>query len=327
MLRDGAHGVPDCKAKQDMPEKTQNPKVSVIIPTFNRAQLLRRALRSVRSQTWQDYEVIVVDDHSSDGTTRMIGELEDSRIECIRHTTNRGQSAALNTGIEKARGEYLAFLDDDDEWLAEKLAKQVEILDKAPNHVGLIYTWRELASDRQDTPAQPQPTRKMLRGDIYEDMVRLNLPLPPSTWMVRQETAQSIGGFDETLRVAKDQDFMVRLCVRGWHVEVLPEVMVVKHLHGLEQLTDPTRENFAVRAQQIKKHMQTFKRDLRGRTDAKMALYRMLLHYELPYATRSQLVALTVKTILCDPFGMVRRVLTHRRLSLDTAKAIAARGR
>lgn len=308
---------------QEGPAEPRSPKVSVIIPTFNRTRLLRRALGSVLRQTWQDYEVIVVDDHSSDCTAQSVGELQDPRIRCIRHSTNRGQSAAMNTGIANARGAYLAFLDDDDEWRAEKLARQVEILDRAPARVGLVHTWRALADDTRDGPAQT--AGKMLRGDIYNEMLGLNLPLPPSTWMLRRETAQSVGGFDETLRVAKDQDFMVRLCVKGWHVEVLPEVMVVKHHHRLEQLTDPTRQHLAVRAQQIRRHMRTFRTELRGRRDAKVVLYRMLLRYELPYATGGRIVALTLMAILCDPCGAVRRVLTHRRLALDTVRTIAAR--
>ena len=102
-----------------------NPKVSVIIPTYNRADLLPRAVNSVLSQTFSDYEIIIVDDHSPDNTQDVIAAFTDPRIRSIRHRTNRRQSAAINTGIANAMGEYIAFLDDDDEWLPNKLEGQV----------------------------------------------------------------------------------------------------------------------------------------------------------------------------------------------------------
>jgi len=104
------------------------PLVSVIVPTYNRASMLVRAIDSVLSQTFKNLEVLIVDDASTDNTGSIIEQLSDSRIRYLRHKTNRGGSAARNTGIQAATGKYIAFLDDDDEWEADKTECQLEAL-------------------------------------------------------------------------------------------------------------------------------------------------------------------------------------------------------
>ena len=101
----------------------ENPKVSVIVPTHNRADLLPRAIDSVLAQTYGSYEILIVDDCSSDDTQDVIAGFSDPRIRSFRHDRNRGQSAAVNTGIAHARGGYVGFLDDDDEWLPNEAGR------------------------------------------------------------------------------------------------------------------------------------------------------------------------------------------------------------
>src|SRR5690348_13147078 len=109
--------------------------VSVIIPTHNRSDFLRNAITSVLNQTYQDFEIIVVDDGSTDNTSEVVANFSDERITFIRHDTNKGGSAARNTGILASKCDYIAFLDDDDEWLPDKLRKQMEILVASPPEV------------------------------------------------------------------------------------------------------------------------------------------------------------------------------------------------
>ena len=97
-----------------------SPIVSVIIPTYNRENLVSQAIQSVLNQTYRDFELIVVDDASIDNTQKIVNNFNDSRIRYICHKQNAGVSVAQNTGIAKARGEYIAFLDSDDEWFSEK---------------------------------------------------------------------------------------------------------------------------------------------------------------------------------------------------------------
>ncbi len=103
--------------------------VSVIIPTYNRSQLLAEAIRSVLNQTYHDLEIIVVDDNSTDDTEKVIAQIRDPRLLYIRHEINKGGSAARNTGICAATGKFIAFLDDDDEWEPEKTALQLKVLE------------------------------------------------------------------------------------------------------------------------------------------------------------------------------------------------------
>jgi glycosyltransferase involved in cell wall biosynthesis len=106
------------------------PLVSVVLPTFNRAHLLKSALASVLSQTYKNLEIIVVDDASTDDTQQVVAVIKDHRLRYIRHVATKGGSAARNTGILAAIGSYIAFLDDDDEWYPEKVEAQLEWLDR-----------------------------------------------------------------------------------------------------------------------------------------------------------------------------------------------------
>jgi glycosyltransferase involved in cell wall biosynthesis len=107
----------------------QNPCVSVIIPTYNRAEMLIRAIRSVLKQTYEDYEIIVVDDGSTDDTAKVMKAYENDKFKYIRYSLNKGGAFARNLGLDSSRGKYIAFLDSDDEWLPTKLEKQTKFID------------------------------------------------------------------------------------------------------------------------------------------------------------------------------------------------------
>src|SRR5215470_6206596 len=116
------------------------PKVSVIIPTHNRAEFLRSAITSVLNQTFQDFEIIIIDDVSKDHTREVITNFNDTRIKLIHNQVSKGAAGSRNIGIMNAICEYIAFLDDDDEWLPEKLKIQTCLLDNSSQEVGGICT-------------------------------------------------------------------------------------------------------------------------------------------------------------------------------------------
>ena len=138
-------------------------KVSIIIATYNRAALLPRAIKSVLAQTFTDYELIIVDDCSSDDTWEIVGDFTDPRIRVFRHETNRGAAATRNTGIARARGEYITFLDDDDECTPNRLADQVSVLDTNPD-VGMVYGWIEEINDATGSRRVPKNVQNTHRG-------------------------------------------------------------------------------------------------------------------------------------------------------------------
>ena len=115
------------------------PRITVVIPTYRRPQLLSEAIRSVLNQTYQDFEIVVVDDNSGDDTEKVVRAFGEARVRYIAHETNKRCGAGKNTGIRNSESELIAFLDDDDEWLPPKLERQVAVLDRSPATTGLVY--------------------------------------------------------------------------------------------------------------------------------------------------------------------------------------------
>jgi glycosyltransferase involved in cell wall biosynthesis len=126
--RQGGGAAAVVAAQEKFQAGDEMPLISVVMPTFNRARLLDRALRSVLQQTYRNLEIIVVDDASSDGTAEVVKAIHDPRIRYLRHDSNKGGSAARNTGIRAAHGDYIAFLDDDDQWEPDKTEEQLRVL-------------------------------------------------------------------------------------------------------------------------------------------------------------------------------------------------------
>ena len=186
------------------------PFFSVVIPVYNRASLLAQALRSVLAQSDQDFEIIVVDDGSTDDPVRVVDALSDLRIVIIRQD-NRGGGAARNTGIDRARGRFVAFLDSDDEYLPHHLAAMRRLLEHAPNTVG----YARVVVDRGEGRTFLKPPRAIAEG---EDMAVYLLCrrgfVPVNTVVVERALAQRIR-FHESLPAAEDTDFAIRCALSG----------------------------------------------------------------------------------------------------------------
>ncbi len=117
-----------------------NPLVSIIIPTFNRCGVLKRAVLSAVNQTYKKIEIIIVNDASTDATAEVAGLVNDPRLKYIIHEKNQGLAATRNTGIKNSSGEYITFLDDDDEWAPEKISHQLEVFQNENHGIGLVFT-------------------------------------------------------------------------------------------------------------------------------------------------------------------------------------------
>ena len=287
---------------------TDPPTVSVIVPTRNRAELLPRAIRSVLAQTYPDFELVIVDDGSSDNTPAVVAGFADHRIRSLRHRRNFGQSKALNTGIESARGQYVAFLDDDDEWLPHKLADQVAVFDAAPAQVGLVSGWIDVIDDGGRCVRKG---RWRLRGDVFEHMLALRVPTLPSLWLVRTSVARAIGGFDEDIHFAKDVEFCTRLCEHGWHVDFAPSVVALKYEHSMGQLTDPTESNLAARADVVRRHLTKFTAELRERPKALATVHVRLARHLQPYGKRRELLRSLAIASRLDPIRVLDTCLPN----------------
>jgi glycosyltransferase involved in cell wall biosynthesis len=204
------------------------PKVSVIIPTHNRERYLRRAIQSVLEQSFQDFEIIIVDDASSDDTPQMVQTIGEPRIRYFRHDNNRGEAGSRNTGVQNAVGEYIAFLDDDDAWLPQKLARQVYLLDNTPLQVGAVYT--SFLMIDWETARVLGKWKAEKRGNIYSDLSEQNWIGIPSTVLLRRQCFEKVGLFDETVEFGLDYDMWVRVA-RLYEFEIVEEPMVHRALN------------------------------------------------------------------------------------------------
>lgn len=210
------------------------PKVSVVIITYNRSELLRTAIRSVLSQSYQDFELIVVDDASRDNTSEMVQAFDDQKIRYIRHETNKKEAGARNTGVLNSTGEYIAFLDDDDEWLPEKLQRQVHLLDRSPPTVGGIYTGLlRIDGATRKTLLQMVPTK---RGNIFLDLLIENL-ITPSTVLLRRECFETVGLFDANIPFGLDWDMWIRIS-KEFQFEYISEPLVRYYVHDSKLSTN-----------------------------------------------------------------------------------------
>ncbi len=205
--------------------------VSVIIPTYNRAGLVQEAVASVLAQTRQDFEVLVVDDGSTDGTDAALAPYE-PRIRRLRRESRGGVSAARNTGINAAQGEWLAFLDSDDLWRPEKLARQMAYLAEQPKL--LLCQTEETWVRRGMRVNQPLSHRKVGGRIFFPSLERCMVS--PSAVILHRRLLEQHGGFDEDLPAAEDYDLWLRL---SWRFEVglVPEPLIIKRGGRADQLS------------------------------------------------------------------------------------------
>lgn len=204
------------------------PLVSVIIPTLERPEFLQAALRSVLRQTVPDFEVLIVDDGSATAILPLLDALNDGRIRYFRHESNRGEAAARNTGILHARGAYVAFLDDDDEWLPDKLRLQLDLFSRQPDTVGCVYGGYVAIRARDgEVLWRRVPTK---RGDLSRDLVRSNLLGAPLTVMLRRECVERVGLFDEDIAFGVDYDLWIRVA-REFRFDFVPEIVARYTVH------------------------------------------------------------------------------------------------
>ncbi|MFA5938157.1 MAG: glycosyltransferase family 2 protein [Sinimarinibacterium sp.] len=195
-----------------------DPKVSVILPTFNRARTLPRAMTSVLAQSERSLELIVVDDDSTDDTESVVTSVADPRVRYVRRTGNSGPAAARNAGLAVARGTFVGFQDSDDEWLPLKLEKQLAALDAAAPDVGLVLCG-QLRWDTRTLWYLPDHGRTGVRsGRLRAEILRTNFALTPS-WLLRRSVVERLGGFDEALSMLEDWEWLIRYTER--HAAVL----------------------------------------------------------------------------------------------------------
>ncbi len=210
------------------------PIVSVIIPTYNQANFIDKAIESVLQQTYQDFEIIVINDGSTDNTEEIIRGFEDKRVKYIKkYKKNRGISIARNIGIKVARGKYIALLDSDDEWLPEKLDKQIKILQDGSPELGVVYSNLCYIDKKGKNMNKLRNPKK--EGYIYKDLLGGNYVGTPSTLLIRKECFNRVGLFDDLLNSQEDWDMWIRIA--KYYRFALIKIPLVKYRLHSNQLS------------------------------------------------------------------------------------------
>lgn len=207
------------------------PEVSIIMPTYNRSQKVVRAVESVLDQSFRDFEIIVVDDGSTDDTCQSLAKFGSS-ITYIRCPLNRGVSAARNAGVRTASAPWIAFLDSDDYWLRDKLGVQMKFLRRNPEWVACQT---EEIWIRRGRRVNPRRKHKKPSGDIFKRSLALCL-VSPSSVVVSRELFDEVGLFDETLQAAEDYDLWLRISCR-YPIYLIERELVVKEGGHEDQLS------------------------------------------------------------------------------------------
>lgn len=203
-----------------MDQNKINPLVSVIIPSFNAERFIEEAIESVLSQTFQDFEILVIDDGSTDSTQETVFNIPDSRIRYI-YKKNGGASSARNLGIKNAIGKYIAFLDYDDLWMPEKLQLQLNKFYQEPE-LGLVYCWVESINIDGKTRFIAKPHNE---GWVYNDLFLDNFLHNGSVPLIKRECFFKTGTFDESLSNAQDWQMWFNIA-KYYKFGVVKEILV-----------------------------------------------------------------------------------------------------
>ena len=184
------------------------PIVSVVIPSFNRGHCIRACVESVLLQTFDDFEVLIVDDASTDDTRQQVATIADPRVRYLVHEKNKGGAASRNTGIRESRGEFVAFLDSDDRWSAGKLEKQLRHLREKGDTYGFVYTWYVINDSAGEEIGRSD---RAVDGLSAVELIAGNCIGTFSSVMARRGVLEAVGGLDEEMRSCQDWDLYLRL--------------------------------------------------------------------------------------------------------------------
>jgi glycosyltransferase involved in cell wall biosynthesis len=214
---------PSEPSRREIMESVRTPRVSVVIPAYNCSAKVKEAIESVLAQTYTDYEVVVIDDGSTDDTEPVVRSFGD-RVVYFRQN-NQGAGTARNSGIKRSSGEYIAFLDSDDLWSPEKLDEQIPLLEH-DLELGLVYSdWAVMS---ENGAVEESYLRKLpsASGYVFDKLVQWGFILTSGV-VVRRACLLDVGDFDSSLSIAQDYDLWLRICYR-WKVALVNRPLVTK---------------------------------------------------------------------------------------------------
>jgi glycosyltransferase involved in cell wall biosynthesis len=239
-----------------MSEMSASPAISVIIPTYNRAGTIERTIESVLKQTFKDFELLVIDDGSSDGTSEVVESCEDDRVNLFRLDTRGGAAAARNVGIGLAKGRYVSFIDSDDQWSKDKLLSDFNILE---NDTGCVITSPEVAyvDEKSGKVIERQASKK---SRVTQSMVLRTDCSTTIDFTVPRDVILQVGGFDERLPARQDWDLWIRITAIGYGIQD-PTGTSIHNIKGAEQISSGLKRKRDGTIILMEKHKSLFKSD------------------------------------------------------------------
>jgi glycosyltransferase involved in cell wall biosynthesis len=294
------------------------PPVSVIIPAYNRAHLIGRAIASVLAQSYRNFEIIVVDDASTDDLATLLAAVDSSQLRSITHPRNRGAAAARNTGIAAAKGDFVAFLDSDDVWFPDKLAEQVAAMRDQPSDVaGHVCAYDCLRAGYNPRVITPDWEPLTFRQNILFGCSCG----PGTTLLCRRDIFAEIGPLDETLRRLEDWDWLLRLSEKGYRLLASPTVLA-----HVEVGSDASGRAIIAALQRIRERHESV---VAGDGIVSRQIFHSTLHLEAAAAavgdgTYTRALVAMLRSILCYPLRggeFYRRLLRRAAWRLTSGGA------
>lgn len=255
--------------------------VSCILTTYNRCNLLKRSLDSIINQTYKNIEIFIIDDCSSDSTGEIIKIYNDSRIRYIRHSFNKGLAQARNTGMENSNGEFIAFLDDDDEWLPNKIKEQLNVFKYSEfKNLGMV-----MCGMRRINGLNIKEQKEILRGNLHDKML-IDQPLigNGSCALIKKEIFQKYGGFDPRYKRGIDGYYFSKIS-RNYQIDFCDQILVnyyedmngrISNYQNLDKVREALEANFLI-FDEIKDVIERYPK-LKARLNLRIAEYYILLN-------------------------------------------------
>ena len=204
--------------------------VSVIVTTYNRERNIKKCIESVINQSYKNLEIIIIDDCSTDGTFEFLCSLNDRRIRVEKNSVNKGSNASRNIGLKLARGTYIAFLDDDDEWYPNKISEQINVIHR--RNAGLVYCGHDVfVRGKFFNTIKP-----VFRGDVQQQLLKYNIIGSPTPLMNRDAVIK-VGGYDESLFSCQDWDLWIRMA-EIIEIDFVNQILARYNIHGSQKSTD-----------------------------------------------------------------------------------------
>jgi len=227
-----------------------SPTVSVVIPTHDRPKKLLRAVRSVINQTYDDWEIIIVNDYPDQDISTTLPS--NDSIRTIQHKENRGAPIARNSGIQASKGEFIALLDDDDAWKPQKLEKQINYFDDLDSSFGLVYSGRDVVHGNDHVEVEISDKE----GWIHDTLLEGNV-IPSETPLVRASCFSKIGLFDPDLPSCQDIDLWLRIA-KEFKIGLVKESLAVAHRNHEDRISNSMDKKYEGHRKLVEKHKARF---------------------------------------------------------------------